>query len=158
MEGVVHLALGDTEAAARSEEAATRTFVVLAAGALTAGTGGAAAPILAGVVAGVSVDAALTGSSIFYASLMMRDDNESGVESYRRQKYDPQAYLGALSELSSDWRGGAFDIVALGVGDAAIGQDGASRKTSMKTTKVRQARCPCAMSVTNYCTALGIPY
>ncbi|EJD48258.1 hypothetical protein AURDEDRAFT_113089 [Auricularia subglabra TFB-10046 SS5] len=119
VKGLVHLALGDTEAFARSEEAATRTLAVLGAGALVAGTGGAAAPILAGVAAGVVADAAITG-----------------IESARHQKYDPQGYLGAISELSSDWRGGVFDVVALGVGDAVLGADGSVSKMKYKTTKV----------------------
>lgn len=57
--------MGDTEAAVQSEEAATRSLVVLGAGALTVATGGAGAPILAGVVAGVGAgflyDATTTG-------------------------------------------------------------------------------------------------
>lgn len=61
LSGLIHLALGDTEAAAHSEEAATRTLAVLGAGALTAGTGGIAAPILAGVATGLVADAAITG-------------------------------------------------------------------------------------------------
>ncbi|PBK94158.1 hypothetical protein ARMGADRAFT_1101061 [Armillaria gallica] len=119
VKGLVHLALCDTEAAIHSEEAATRTLAVIGAGALTAGTGGAATPILAGVVAGVVADAAITG-----------------IESVRHQKYEPQGYLGAVSELQSDWRGGLFDIVALGMGDAVLGADGSVTKTEFKTTKV----------------------
>ncbi|KAK0447554.1 hypothetical protein EV421DRAFT_1786727 [Armillaria borealis] len=119
LKGLVHLALGDTEAFAHSEEAATRTLAVIGAGALTAGTGGAAAPILAGVVAGVVADVAITG-----------------IESVRHQQYEPQGYLGAVSELQSDWRGGLFDIIALGVGDAVLGADGSVTKTKFKTTKV----------------------
>jgi len=59
--GVVHLALGDHEAFLHSEEAATRTTVVIGAAALTGASGGMAAPILAGVVAGVASDGILTG-------------------------------------------------------------------------------------------------
>ena len=51
----------DKEAGIHAEEMATRTLVVLGATALMAGSGGAAAPILAGVVAGVAADGALTG-------------------------------------------------------------------------------------------------
>ncbi len=64
--GIVHLAKGDSEGFWRSEEAATRTLVVLTAGALTVGTGGAGAPILAGVVAGLGYDAVVTGELTFY--------------------------------------------------------------------------------------------
>ncbi|KAF7358416.1 DUF3421 domain protein [Mycena venus] len=117
--GVIHLAMGDTDGFWKSEEAATRTLLVMGAGALTVGTGGAAAPILAGVVAGIAADAAITG-----------------IESARHEKYDPQGYLGAISEFNSDWRSAAFDIVSLGVGDGWIGSDGAVMKAPAKTTKV----------------------
>ncbi|KAH0833825.1 hypothetical protein J3R83DRAFT_10989 [Lanmaoa asiatica] len=60
--GLVHLALGQREEFVHSEEAATRSLVVVGAGALTAGVGGVAAPILAGVAAGVAADAAITGT------------------------------------------------------------------------------------------------
>ncbi|KAH0833822.1 hypothetical protein J3R83DRAFT_10985 [Lanmaoa asiatica] len=117
--GLVHLALGQTEEFVHSEEAATGTLVVVGAGALTVGTGGAAAPILAGVAAGIVADAAITG-----------------IESARHQKYEPQGYLGAVSEFKSDWRGGVFDITALAVGDAVIGSEGAVTKAKYKTTTV----------------------
>jgi len=119
VKGLVHFAIGDTEAGAHSLEAATRTLAVVGAGALTAGTGGAAAPILAGVVAGIAADAAITG-----------------VESWRHHNYEPQGYLGAISEFKEDWRGGIFDVVALGTGDALLGVDGSVTKTNYKTTKV----------------------
>ncbi len=61
----------------------------------------------------------------------------SGIESVRHQRYEPQGYLGAVFELQSDWRGGLFDIVALGMGDAVLGADGSVTKTEFKTTKVR---------------------
>ncbi|KAJ6545267.1 hypothetical protein B0H19DRAFT_1221674 [Mycena capillaripes] len=105
--GVIHLAMGDTEGFWKSEEAATRTLLVMGAGALTVGTGGAAAPVLAGVVAGIAADAAITG-----------------IESARHEKYDLQGYLAA------------FDIVSLGVGDGWIGSDGAVMKAPAKTTEV----------------------
>ena len=53
--------MGDTEAAIRSEEAATRTLVVMGAGALTVATGGAGAPILAGALAAVAAGAVYDG-------------------------------------------------------------------------------------------------
>ncbi|KAI6143787.1 hypothetical protein BKA82DRAFT_4183183 [Pisolithus tinctorius] len=119
VKGLVHLALGDTEAFVHSEEAATRTLAVIGAGALTVGTGGAAAPILAGVAAGIAADAAITG-----------------IESARHQRYDPQGYLGAVSEFNSDWRGGVFDVAALAVGDAVLGSEGSITKANYKTTTV----------------------
>jgi len=53
--------MGDTEAGIRAEEGATRTLAVLGAGALVAASGGTAAPIVAGVVAGIAADGVLTG-------------------------------------------------------------------------------------------------
>ncbi|KAI6097468.1 hypothetical protein F5141DRAFT_460127 [Pisolithus sp. B1] len=119
VKGLVHLALGDTEAFVHSEEAATRTLAVIGAGALTAGTGGIAAPILAGVATGILADTAITG-----------------IESARHHKYEPQGYLGAVSEFKSDWRGGVFDVAALAVGDAVLGSEGSVTKAKYKTTTV----------------------
>ena len=45
----------------QAEEQATRTLVVIGAGALTVSTGGASAPIMAGVVAGLAYDGVITG-------------------------------------------------------------------------------------------------
>lgn len=56
--------MGDTEAAIHSEESASRTLVVLGAAALTGATGGAAAPVLAGVVGGILADGILTGKHL----------------------------------------------------------------------------------------------
>ncbi|KAG7099851.1 hypothetical protein E1B28_001658 [Marasmius oreades] len=145
VKGLIHLALGETEEFVHSEEAATRTLAVLGAGALIAGTGGAAAPILAGVAAGVVADAAITG-----------------IESVRHQKYDPQGYLGAVSEIGSDWRGGVFDIVALGVGDAVLGADGSVTKAKYKTTKdtaskVKESSSPNAGWSSTARTAIIVP-
>ncbi len=44
----------------------------------------------------------------------------SGVESARHGKFDPQGYVSAVSEVSQDWRGGAFDIVAIGAMDGFL--------------------------------------
>lgn len=135
--GLVHLALGQTEEAIHSEEAATRTLAVIGAGALTVGTGGAAAPILAGVAAGIVADAAITGMRNVTSGRAALTSILSGIESVRHHKYDPQGYLGAISEIGHDWRGGVFDVAALAVGDAIIGADGSVWKTNYKTTTVR---------------------
>ncbi|ODA76064.1 hypothetical protein RJ55_08347 [Drechmeria coniospora] len=60
IKGVVHFVLGDNEGGVRAEEMATRTVVVLSAAALTIGTDGLAAPILAGVLGGIAADGAIT--------------------------------------------------------------------------------------------------
>ncbi|KAH9924923.1 uncharacterized protein B0H18DRAFT_1010797 [Fomitopsis serialis] len=121
VKGVVHLALGDTETISRSEDAPTRTLMVLGSGALTAGTGDVAVPILGGVATGNIADSniAITGS----------------IDA-RHQIYNPQGDLGAVSEHASDWRGGVFDIVALGVGDVVLSVNGALAKATSRTTKV----------------------
>lgn len=129
--------MGETEEAVHAEEAATRTLAVIGAGALTVGTGGAAAPILAGVVAGIAADAAITGMRTSHRDTTALTSISSGIESARHQKYTPQGYLGAVSEIGSDWRGGVFDITALAVGDAIIGADGSVAKANYKTTTVR---------------------
>ncbi|KYK58816.1 hypothetical protein DCS_05834 [Drechmeria coniospora] len=64
VKGIVHFIMGDVEAAIHSEEAASRTLVVLSAAALTAGTGGLAAPVLAGVVGGLAADTVVTDNVI----------------------------------------------------------------------------------------------
>ena len=63
LSGVVHLVRGETDEFWKAEENATRTLVVLGAGALTVSTGGLAAPVLAGVVAGLAYDGITTGKS-----------------------------------------------------------------------------------------------
>lgn len=62
--GIVHFVRGERDQFWQSEEQATRTLVVIGAGALTVSTGGAAAPVLAGVVAGLAYDGVITGMSI----------------------------------------------------------------------------------------------
>lgn len=61
MTGIVHLVKGEKDEFWKAEEGATRTLVILGAGALTVSTGGAAAPILAGVAAGLAYDGITTG-------------------------------------------------------------------------------------------------
>ncbi|KIL61767.1 hypothetical protein M378DRAFT_821117 [Amanita muscaria Koide BX008] len=107
--------MGDTEAAIRSEEAATRTLVVMGAGALTVATGGAGAPILAGALAAVAAGAVYDGIT-------------TGIESARHHTYDPQGVFGAGTELveeiheGKDIRDGVFDTVSIVVGDALMGR------------------------------------
>ncbi|KAM6489438.1 Fungal fruit body lectin domain containing protein [Amanita muscaria] len=113
IKGIVHLIRGEKDEFWQAEEAATRTLVVLGAGALTVSTGGAAAPILAGVVAGLAYDGAVTG-----------------IESLRHEKFQPQGYIATGAETAKDWRGGLFDIVALGVGDGWLGSDGKLGRTT----------------------------
>ncbi|KDR70002.1 hypothetical protein GALMADRAFT_900591 [Galerina marginata CBS 339.88] len=114
VKGVVHLIKGDTDKFWESEEAATRTLVILGAGALTVSTGGAAAPILAGVVAGLVYDAATTG-----------------IESARHGKFDPQGYIDAGAEIKDDWRAGVFDLVAIGAMDGFLGKGKTGRATKV---------------------------
>ncbi|TFK45348.1 hypothetical protein OE88DRAFT_1223907 [Heliocybe sulcata] len=124
MKGIVHLAMGNTEAAVHSEEAATRTTVVLAAAALTASTGGASAPIVAGVMAGVAADAITTE-----------------IETLRHGELSPQGVLGVIREGvqgQQSPQGAMFDILSITVGDALMGRaarNGAFR-SDRTTTKV----------------------
>ncbi|KAJ7190438.1 hypothetical protein GGX14DRAFT_407973 [Mycena pura] len=117
--GLIHLAMHDEEGFWRAEEAATRTMIVMGAGALAVGTGGVASPILAGVVAGIAADVAITG-----------------VESHRHHKFDPQGYIAAFREFKTDWRSAAFDVTALVVGDGWIGKEGGIEKHPTNTTRV----------------------
>ncbi|KAJ5740849.1 hypothetical protein N7493_000721 [Penicillium malachiteum] len=104
VKGVVHPIRGETDEFWQAEEQTTRTLVFMGAGALTVSTGGAAAPILAAVVAGLAYDGVITG-----------------VESARHGSFQPQGYIATGSEVASgDWRGGVFDTVALGVGDGLV--------------------------------------
>ncbi|KAI1799620.1 hypothetical protein F4811DRAFT_565422 [Daldinia bambusicola] len=114
IKGLVHLVRGEKDEFWQSEEQATRTLVVMGAGALTVSTGGAAAPIMAGVVAGLAYDGVITG-----------------IESARHGHFQPQGYIATGSEAASgDWRGGIFDTVALGVGDGWVGSEGGSARTT----------------------------
>jgi len=121
VKGVVHLALGSTELISRSEDAPTRTLIALGSGALTVGTGDVAVPIIGGVATGNIADSNV---------------NITGDLDARHQIYNPQGHLGTVSELTSDWRGAVFDIVALGVGDLVSSVDGAVARATSRTTKV----------------------
>ncbi|TFK97722.1 hypothetical protein BDV98DRAFT_607412 [Pterulicium gracile] len=113
IKGLVHLVRGEKDKFWESKEQATRTLVVLGAGALGVSTGGTAAPILAGVVAGLAYDGVITG-----------------VESARYGSFQPQGYVATGSDLAGDWRGGIFDTIALGVGDGWVGSEGGSARTT----------------------------
>ncbi len=101
------------------------------------GTGGAAAPILAGVVAGVGYDAVTTGI-YFPASAPVSHFNHftSGIESARHGKYDPQGYVSAASEISQDWRSGSFDIVAIGAMDGYLNKGRGTTKVCSSLTYI----------------------
>ncbi|KAG8985840.1 hypothetical protein FRB90_004410, partial [Tulasnella sp. 427] len=58
------------------------------------------------------------------------------IETLRHEKYTPQGYLEAISEIGDDWRGGLFDIFALGVGDALLSTDGNFEKSSYKKSTI----------------------
>ncbi|KAI1645145.1 uncharacterized protein F4817DRAFT_367011 [Daldinia loculata] len=124
IKGVVHLAMGDTEAAIHSEESASRTLVVLGAAALTGATGGAAAPVLAGVVGGILADGILTG-----------------IESSRTGHYDPQGIIDISTNVVRDVQKGnteglgsdIFDGVVLAAGDGMVGAS--SMKGTVKPGK-----------------------
>ncbi|KAJ6261668.1 Delta(24)-sterol C-methyltransferase [Drechslerella dactyloides] len=121
IKGFVHLALGDKEGFIHSEEAASRTSVVLAAAALTGASGGLAAPVLAGVVAGVAADGIFTG-----------------IESARHGKYDPQGLVGVGTnvvkgiEKGEKINGDIFDGIAIVASDGVMGSSGF--KPKVKTT------------------------
>ncbi|KAM3499033.1 hypothetical protein MY11210_009639 [Beauveria gryllotalpidicola] len=114
IKGLIHLVRGENDEFWQAEEQATRTLVVIGAGALTVSTGGAAAPIMAGVVSGLVYDGIITG-----------------LESARHGRFQPQGYIATGSEVAGgDWRGGIFDTVALGVGDGWVGSEGGSGRTT----------------------------
>lgn len=130
--GVVHLIRGETDEFWKAEENATRTLVVLGAGALTVSTGGLAAPVLAGVVAGLAYDGITTGKSTctifdrrFYNAL-----SSLGIESLRHRKFEPQGYIAAGTEVGKDWRGGIFDVVTLAAGDGWVSSEGGATRTT----------------------------
>ncbi|KAJ5116800.1 hypothetical protein N7456_001148 [Penicillium angulare] len=120
IKGVVHFAMGDTEAGIRAEEGATRTLAVVAAGALVAASGGTAAPILAGVVAGLAADGVLTG-----------------IESARHGgKFDPQGMISVGSNVVKDIQrgenpsGDIFDGIAIVAGDGLVGSSAVKAPTA----------------------------
>ncbi|TFY51751.1 hypothetical protein EVJ58_g10401 [Rhodofomes roseus] len=115
---ITHLALGDTDSCARSEQATTRTLLVLGSGALTMPGNSTAVPILGGVT-GINADEAFTGA-----------------EPECTQKYNPQGYFNMINEFTSDWRGGVFDVVAIAVGDTVFGTNGSVAKATHKTMKI----------------------
>ncbi|KAH9828826.1 uncharacterized protein C8Q71DRAFT_891818 [Rhodofomes roseus] len=116
--GITHLALGDTDSCVRSEQATTRTLLVLGSGALTMPGNSTAVPILGGVT-GINADEAFTGA-----------------EPECTQKYNPQGYFNMINEFTSDWRGGVFDVVAIAVGDTVFGTNGSVAKATHKTMKI----------------------
>ncbi|KAK6516011.1 hypothetical protein TWF281_004601 [Arthrobotrys megalospora] len=131
IKGVVHFAMGDTEAGIRAEEGATRTLAVLGAGALVAASGGTAAPILAGVVAGMAADARACADVTLCCVY-------SGIESARHGgKYDPQGMVAVGTNVVRDIQrgehpsGDIFDGIAIAVGDGMIGSSAVRGPTAV---------------------------
>ncbi|KAM4060145.1 hypothetical protein HRG_002248 [Hirsutella rhossiliensis] len=126
IKGLVHFAVGDYEGGLHAEEAATRSLVVMTAAAAVAGTGGAAAPIFAGVVAGIASDGIITGI-------------ESGVH----HKYDPQGMISVGTNIVNDVRTGEeyklggdfFDGIVIAASDGILGS-ATVKGTPVKTTKI----------------------
>jgi hypothetical protein len=105
--------------------------LVVSVGVLTAGTGGAAAPLLAGVATGFVYDAATTGMhSSCKQNTPANSHMISAIEFVRHHKFDPQGYLAAGTEVTQDWRSGLFDTAVLAVGDRWAYKTGVKTRTT----------------------------
>ncbi|KAK2757729.1 hypothetical protein FQN54_004698 [Arachnomyces sp. PD_36] len=117
---------GDNEGAIRAEESASRTLFVIGAVALVAGTGGTAAPVVAGVAAGVLADGITTG-----------------IETARHDgKYDPQGMVAVGTNVVRDIQrgkhpvGDIFDGVVIAACDGLIGASKAKGKAGEPRTRI----------------------
>lgn len=134
--GFTHLAAGGTSGAAFSEDAITRTALVLGQGARQ---NIGAMPILGGVVTRDISHALLYGQCLgVYHSICSSRSLGLGADWNDRalhRGYNSGDDLGAMHGCEPDWCGSIFDVVVVSVGDMWLNTNDPER-LEYKTTKV----------------------